>query len=202
MPGGSGRWTPSSLPLYLEGLAEGRSRRGRPRWPTLEYFWNGETFPAPLVTQKGIAAGSGWAPVSGVETIASRGRAQHAKIGPLALWKREEHSLSPVPSCQREPNCTTCNTIALKHTHPKVSKFLGSKPWPQAPFLLSRLRRLEVEPDQALRCPQLEPQLDSRPSLALGDSGVRRGEKNMRPHAILGQAYSLLSLLHTAQGLD
>ena len=145
--------------------------------------WRDEAFPAPLATQKGIASGSGWAPVSGVEAIASRGRARPAKIGPLALWTREEYSPPPVPSCQREPNCTIRHTIALKHTHthPKVSKVSGSKPRPQASFLLSRLRRLEVEPDQALRRPQLEPQLDSRHPLALGDSGVRRGGKNTSP---------------------
>nr|CAI9700534.1 unnamed protein product [Rangifer tarandus platyrhynchus] len=164
--------------------------------------WRDEAFPAPLATQKGIASGSGWAPVSGVEAIASRGRARSAKIGPLALWTREEYSPPPVPSCQREPNCTIRHTIALKHTHthPKVSKVSGSKPRPQASFLLSRLRRLEQEPTRlpnagdslverrgnslATRCdPPQATALHSRPSDSAGGSAPHFGRLTHSPKA-------------------
>lgn len=196
-------WThPSSLPLWLEGLAEGRAQRGSPRWPTLEYFWVGEMrrFLLLLGPRKAPPPGRGWAPGSGAEAIASRGRARPAKIGPRALWTRGEHSPprgsellrgteldDPQPNrSEMPPSSLRFQSLTKKAPAPGHSLFRRV----QAPKAGGRAR---ASPETL----QLELQLDRSTPLVPGDFGVRRGNQNTSPQSARAGLFAIGSPAHS-----
>lgn len=203
-PGGSGGLDTSFFPTFVVG-GPGR-REGAEGEPAVAhsrvYFWVGEMrrFLLLLGPRKAPPPGRGWAPGSGAEAIASRGRARPAKIGPRALWTRGEHSPprgsellrgteldDPQPNrSEMPPSSLRFQSLTKKAPAPGHSLFRRV----QAPKAGGRAR---ASPETL----QPELQLDRSTPLVPGDFGVRRGNQNTSPQSARAGLFAIGSPAHS-----